>query len=852
MRFKMKFIVPLLALSLVMVTNLMAQGNPTEGEQVLFIIDDSSSMTSIGADQERPKYSRWAILQEVYPAWMSRLSSSTLTGALSVGGECGEPPRIRIPLTLDKDAVTRALNHATPVGATNLNAALQNAPALFDPNIQGGKRIVLLSDGLNNCSPQVSTCQIAMDLFSKHNIVIDVVAWITEPGMEKELRCAAEATGGTFIAPKGLAAWKNIPLPAMNPWRYIIMTMGFLTLVSAARILYRHIFHVLRWSPGHAVLCGGFLLVFGTLAIFLVLFTTATYQTAGLGLVLVIMLCFLLGREQKNATFPPSSWTVGMMLFFLYGPLTPLAQAIEVQSLNGFNSTASAGQTLHHHFLILDASGSVKREFPHMKTLIGHYAELYVKPGEEITLATFGNDESGSVKEISTFVVPEYSPTATLMYLLGGLEIKHANKTRTFFKPIADFLNKRLKDVRLEPVVVVISDGSSDGLAVNGQSIDGLPFIEIPFDRLGKRGIYSAPGVTGWKVAVDGGNDLDLGQLFRRPIQLPQRQKAGLSSSTPPAIDPCLLDPSMLMETEENIVLTPSWNPFSAKRRGVLTIWVRNACVNRFREFRVEIRNGKQTLQVGSVGSTLIGTEKMSFSFPIMWEGLQTTGDNAVVQLVLNQGPTSRMIYPSNASSIPIVTPTYMGIYGIWLIMVACILSVMAVVVTASVRRYYSRKQNRPGVLGVLGGSMIQVLKNQAVSIGGNGCQIVVPGVPDKLQLASIEWTGSGEPLFVIPSQPVKCRINGMEVVGSGKLAIGSPIQFMAPDGAIFNITLISGKQKDIGFGGPILTADPLGHTGDTVGSFDFDFDKGVKSGFSTGSFNNSIGVSSSGSGFII
>jgi len=104
--------------------------------------------------------------------------------------------------------------------------------------------------------------------------------------------------------------------------------------------------------------------------------------------------------------------------------------------------------------------------------------------------------------------------TPILMHLLKDLHIQNPKRTKTYFRLIADFLNTYLKDVRLQPVVVVIFDGISDGLNNDGKSVKNLKFQEITFERFGKRGIYSALGISGWKIAIDGGKDLDLGILL--------------------------------------------------------------------------------------------------------------------------------------------------------------------------------------------------------------------------------------------------------------------------------------------------------------------------------------------------
>ena len=170
---------------------------PGEAIQVLFLVDDSSSMTELARDPAQPTASRWEILRQVYPQWLGRLDADVLVGVSSLGGACGAQPALNLPVGTDRTQVAAAIQTIQPSGMTNLNAALLAAPQRFASGVRGSKRLVLLSDGLNTCHPQGSTCAIARDLHRTHGITIDVVAWLTEPGMLEEFKCVTEATVGT-------------------------------------------------------------------------------------------------------------------------------------------------------------------------------------------------------------------------------------------------------------------------------------------------------------------------------------------------------------------------------------------------------------------------------------------------------------------------------------------------------------------------------------------------------------------------------------------------------------------------------------------------------------------------------
>lgn len=260
---------------------------PPEAEQVLFLIDNSSSMDERGFDPAEPFATRWEIARKVFPRWLERIESTVLVGAVSVGGACGSPPSIDLPVGSDRSRVAEVFNATSPNGATNLNAVLKNTPSYFSKGTQGKKRIILLSDGMNTCEPKESTCEIVRQLYKDHGIIVDVVAWVTDPQMISEFQCVAAATGGTFFAPATIREFIHIPLFPFNPWRYVLLVLGLLTLILASQILYRHSYHVLQWDSRRSVLGATLLFLVGALTLYLVLFAGAGLVSAALGAVLL-------------------------------------------------------------------------------------------------------------------------------------------------------------------------------------------------------------------------------------------------------------------------------------------------------------------------------------------------------------------------------------------------------------------------------------------------------------------------------------------------------------------------------------------------------------------------------------
>jgi hypothetical protein len=778
---------------------------PPEAEQVLFLVDNSASMTERAFDPDQPAASRWEVLQRAYPQWLARLAPDVLVGALSVGGACGAPPAIRLPVGTARAQVTAAIDATRPSGWTNLNAALQAVPDLFAPGVRGGKRLILLSDGRNTCPPHGSTCAIARDLRRQHGITIDVVAWITEPRMVEEFQCVTQATGGTFTAPRTLEEWLHIPLPALDPWRYVVFGLGMATLLLASSILYRHGVHVWHWETGRATLAAGLLLGLGTLALYLALFVSAGLGAALLGgAILAVLLAVARRRAQCAATAAPPAtpWAILGLVVATITLVPLLVRAADTAPTPC--SKVVQGPPRYHHILALDVSGSVVPHLEQMKALLACYAARYTLAGEELSLLVFGSDAAGTVKELTTFAVPPEGATPPLTSLLDDLVVQHPQATKTYFRPLADAVNQLLRRVRLEPVLLVVSDGQSDAKQ------DKVPFQEIPFESFGTRGIYSVPGVQAWKVAIQGGSGLDLAALFhkplsphgtRTPVPLPRLLRA--------AIDPCLLEPDLFVDTDERLVLQPRWWPFATMVEGVLTLRVRHACVARYRSFRVEVRRGEETWGVGRVEQVLIDQQPHPFSFPIVQPARGAGVAEAAVRLLLDQGGTTRTIYPQTPLRLTLEEVAYWAAYGRYWGIGGGMLLVVGGLTVGLVRRQRMQQRTQPEVITVLGGHGVPVRRGQAVAIGGVGCTLVVPGVAQGTVLAVAEWTGTRGMLTLRPGHDFRMQVQGVEVDGSITYRLGQPLRFVhsTDNTTTYDVTLHPGTANAVGFGATVSPA---------------------------------------------
>lgn len=767
---------------------------PAEAAQVLFLVDESSSMTELARDPAQPTASRWEILRQMYPQWLARLDPEVLVGVSSVGGACGAPPALNLPVGTDRTQVATALDTMRPNGATNLNAALLAAPPRFASGVRGSKRIVLLSDGLNTCAPRGSTCAIARDLHRTHGITIDVVAWLTEPGMLEEFKCLTEATAGTFTAPRSLDEWRQIPLPGFDLWRYVVLGLGSATVFLASLVLYRHGFHVLRWGTGQATLAAGLLLGLGVLSLYLVLCVRAGLGAALLGGAVLAGVLAVVGRREQPATAAAPHRTLWAALGWV------VCAATLVPSLAGAAAVPAGacrvqGPPRYHHVLALDVSGSVAPHLGQMKAFLTSYAERCPRAGEEVSLLVFGSDAAGTVRELQTFTVPTSGATTALTAWLDTLQVQPP--TRTYFRPLADYLSQFLLQVRLDPVLLVVSDGKSDARQ------DQVPFEEIAFESFGKRGVYRVPGMAPWKVAIQGGNDLDLAALFHKPLSVRSAPAAPpLSAPRRPVLDPCLFEPAFLVETDPRVVLRPRWWPWSQVVDGTLTLRVRHECVTRVRSFAVEVPQGGAAWHLGQVTQAPIGPTPQAVALPITRPARGGGVTDAVVHILLDQGGSTRTVYPQQPPRVIFEEVAYWAAYGwTWGLVGVVLLSLGGGGVWLVCRRR-DQERDRPEIIKILGGRAVALRLGQTSILGGEGCQLVVPGVPPGVTLARATWTGVRGELLLSPEPGVSLQVNGSAIDGREVYRLGQPLVLLHPaEGMTYQVTLHAGAPADLGRG---------------------------------------------------
>jgi hypothetical protein len=747
----------------------------------LFIVDDSSSMAEVAGDSSRPTASRWNLVQEAYPRWIENLGAGVPAGVVSVGGSCGGPARLRLPVGSERGQVAVALNTMGPDGNTNLNAVLESAPALF-PAGAGEKRIVLLSDGLNTCEPFTSTCDVARELHSKYNIAVDVVRFPTEPSAESEFRCIAAVSGGSYSAVSSLSDLMGV-LPSFNLMPLVALVSGIATLAAAARVLYRHTVHVLHSEASSALSAAIVLFFSGVLALYLTLFAGQGWVATLAGLATAIFVVLALSRSARSSH---SHFQSGRWASFALLALLGLSRDARAQALPASCHPQGNGTPRFHHILAIDVSGSVLGSLKQMKRLLACYAASYTTSGEEITLIAFAFDKQGGVRELRTFTVPANGSTDELNLILDDLAIQNPHETRTYYRPLADFLNGFLEKVRLSPVILVVSDGRSDGFA---DARNGLvSFREIPFASFAKRGLYRAPGVTGWQVAIQGGEGLDLTALFQRPIP---DDPSALDLPLGPVLTPCLIDPEMRFKSAPELSLRPDWNPFHNIVHGVFRIQIHNECVTRLRSFTVEMRRGDDTIEIGKISSMPVDVTERSIDFPLTLAASGAEISDGSVQIRLHQGNGTRMVYPeSGASVIRIVEVPYWQAYGLYWSAGLLLLIGTAILILRGKHAQQRRLDNEPETLETAGDGSITLLPGRSYGIG-RGCPVHVPLAPAGAVIASIT-RGTRRGVFSVRPEPgYRVLIEGQESDAFDCFRAGMRLEVQQlKDGARFEVPL--------------------------------------------------------------
>lgn len=170
-------------------------------EKILFIMDFSNSMSEY-LDGERKVDLMLDTMAKILP----QINPNTSVGLRVYGHKMGftamdacRASSLLVPISPSSaSSVAGALYKTKPRGMTPITYSLKQAVKNDFLGFSGKKRIILLTDGGENCDE--SPCEYAMELIkTRKDINIDVIAFnISDEDDLEQLQCAALVTSGKF------------------------------------------------------------------------------------------------------------------------------------------------------------------------------------------------------------------------------------------------------------------------------------------------------------------------------------------------------------------------------------------------------------------------------------------------------------------------------------------------------------------------------------------------------------------------------------------------------------------------------------------------------------------------------
>lgn len=191
----------------------------SQNEMVLFIVDFSNSMSEKIKDIKKID-----MVLDTVTELLPSIPQDKRIGLRVYGHKNGifamqacKASDLLVPVSKNSAAsIRKALFSLSPSGWTPITYSLKQAVANDFGNFTGKKRIILLSDGGENCDE--SPCDYAMELIkTRDDISIDVIAFnITDPEANNQLKCAALATYGKFYTANTAAQLMNSLSKSLN------------------------------------------------------------------------------------------------------------------------------------------------------------------------------------------------------------------------------------------------------------------------------------------------------------------------------------------------------------------------------------------------------------------------------------------------------------------------------------------------------------------------------------------------------------------------------------------------------------------------------------------------------------
>ncbi|WP_432065025.1 VWA domain-containing protein [Streptomyces sp. C10-9-1] len=175
-----------------------------EPPKVELVLDVSGSMRTRDIDGQ----SRMAAAKQAFNEVLDAVPDDVELGIRTLGADypgedrergCKDTRQLYPVGPLDRTEAKTAVATLAPTGWTPIGPALLGAA----DDLAGGdatRRIVLITDGEDTCAP-LDPCEVAREIAAKGiHLVIDTLGLVPDAKTRAQLRCIAEATGGTYTS----------------------------------------------------------------------------------------------------------------------------------------------------------------------------------------------------------------------------------------------------------------------------------------------------------------------------------------------------------------------------------------------------------------------------------------------------------------------------------------------------------------------------------------------------------------------------------------------------------------------------------------------------------------------------
>ncbi|MFJ8078356.1 VWA domain-containing protein [Streptomyces sp. NPDC096176] len=175
-----------------------------ESPKVELVLDVSGSMRARDIDGK----SRMAAAKQAFNEVLDAVPEEVQLGIRTLGADyagddrkrgCKDTRQLYPVGPLDRTEAKTAVATLAPTGWTPIGPALLGAA----DDLEGGdatRRIVLITDGEDTCAP-LDPCEVAREIAAKGiHLVVDTLGLVPDAKTRAQLRCIAEATGGTYTS----------------------------------------------------------------------------------------------------------------------------------------------------------------------------------------------------------------------------------------------------------------------------------------------------------------------------------------------------------------------------------------------------------------------------------------------------------------------------------------------------------------------------------------------------------------------------------------------------------------------------------------------------------------------------